>query len=85
MKARNSATDTIAARKRREVVMPCLHPPLEGEGRPRSGRRWDDGAAAFTPTRRRFASSTSPLAGGGEEERVGVSAHVTFLILKLLR
>src|SRR6266700_3382782 len=24
---------------------------------------WGDGAAAFTPTRRRFASSTSPLQG----------------------
>src|SRR6266404_2708640 len=38
-KARNSAIDTIAARKRREEVMGHLHPPLEGDGRPRSAMR----------------------------------------------
>src|SRR6516165_10973671 len=33
MKASESATDTIAARKRREKLMRRLHPPVEGEGR----------------------------------------------------
>ena len=90
MKARNSATDTIAARKRREEVMPLL--PL----RRRAGE-WVGTRSRGTLVRRtehavspphhdaRRGVDLSPQAGTTVTRRAAGIAHVAFLILKLAR
>jgi 2-octaprenyl-6-methoxyphenol hydroxylase len=56
----------VGVELRATAVASFLHPPLEGEGRPRSGRGGVNGRAALTPPRPPDGGRPSPSRGGWE-------------------